>query len=77
MKFEEFVKTIQEYESDTFSAQRTKITKEEATEIAENILKELIGAYMDGGMITLHLMDIRDVGDEYDLFIDTPKGVKG
>lgn len=74
MKFNKFVKTIQEYESDTFSAQRTKITKEEATEIAENILEALIDAYMDGGMITQHLMDIRDVDDEYDLFIENQEG---
>jgi len=68
MKFEEFIKEIWEYESDTFSASKTKLTKEEAEEIAENILFELTEAYNDGGRISQNLLDLRGVEEEGDLY---------
>jgi hypothetical protein len=64
-KFDELVKSIMEYESDTFSAERSEITLDEAIEIADKFvchkIQGLIDTHtMDGVMIDEELAEIRD-----------------
>jgi hypothetical protein len=61
MTFDQFVQEIMEYESDTFSAQGSKITKAEATAVAENIIRNYVINIMDGIMLDMHLSEIRDL----------------
>jgi hypothetical protein len=55
-----FLKQIQEYESDTFSAVRSKITLKEAGDIAEKILSAWIENQLDGVMLSEALSELRD-----------------
>lgn len=64
MKFEQFVEIIGEYESDTFSAQGSQITPEEAREVAEVILATWVDDHLDGVRIDAVLDGLRDKGDD-------------
>lgn len=64
-RFEELVDTIEQYESDTFSAESSRLTREEAETIAlEFVLRDLDKRIrcetMDGDMITEQLAIIRE-----------------
>lgn len=59
MKFKELVKEIMEYESDTFSAKGSKITKKEATIFAEKILDRAFER-VDGVSIDVFLDNYRE-----------------
>lgn len=62
--FNELVNYISKYESDTFSASQRKITLEEASEIAAQLVNLYIkrctdGVMLDGTMIEERLFDMR------------------
>lgn len=61
MSFREFVRYIHAYESDTFSAEASKITESEATMIAQSLLKQWAEDNLDGTMISGYLSEIREV----------------
>ncbi len=67
-KEESFVEIIMRYESNTFSAKGSKITKDESFDIANNILSSWIENNLDGEMITDKLMDIREVEEQGELY---------
>ena len=60
---EQFAEMIGEYESDTFSAQGSEITKEEAMEVAKAILAHWIDSRLDGVIIDGTLAEIREAKD--------------
>ena len=59
--FDELVKTINEYESDTFSASGSEITISEAIQIADNLVCHKIQ-----GMIDTHTLDGVMIDEELD-----------
>ena len=59
MKFEDLVKHIKEYESDTFSAEGSEITQEEAEKVAERLIGVWVDENLDGVSIDSVLADIR------------------
>lgn len=59
MTFKEFAEHIRTYESNTFSASGWKITKSEATKVAESFLEVFIDN-IDGIGITDSLDEIRE-----------------
>lgn len=64
-KYMELVKSIQEYESDTFSATASKLTKKEANHIANllvcHAIQDLIDTdTMDGVRLSEELEDLRE-----------------
>lgn len=54
------VDTIMQYESDTFSADASKITEKEARIVADAIVKAYVDNRLDGVTIASFLEDIRD-----------------
>lgn len=62
------IKTILEYESDTFSAEGTHITEDEAMSISEIIIEHWFNSYLDGTIITQELMDCRGVDEQDELY---------
>ncbi|MEB3215562.1 MAG: hypothetical protein VKN72_04765 [Nostocales cyanobacterium 94392] len=54
-----FISEIENYESDTFSAQRAKITRKEAEEVAERLLNNWSLDHLDGQQIGTYLSLIR------------------
>ena len=58
MTFDQFVKSIETYESDTFSAEGSEITHVEATKVAERYL-DSIEDHMDGIGIDVYLDEVR------------------
>ncbi len=57
----ELIDTILKYESDTFSAEGSEISREEATKIAQRMIKVWIEHDLDGLWIQEWLDDIRDI----------------
>ena len=64
MDWKTFVEHLQKYESDTFSAESSKITPEEAESVAKELLGEWVENKLDGTMIESYLEYIRPVEDE-------------
>lgn len=60
MKFDQLVKEILEYESDTFSASGFEITKEEAKQVAERCIEWFVNNRMDGVILDEFLFAIRE-----------------
>ena len=63
-----FIEKIKAYESDTFSAKGTKITDDEAFEVANRILSNWIENHLDGTVISCQLLDVRDLDEEGELY---------
>ena len=61
-KFLELVETIRTYESDTFSAEASKLTRSEALKIASNLVCHKIQ-----GMIETHTMDGDIISQELEI----------
>lgn len=59
MKWNDFVEEILTYESDTFSAEGSKITRIEAEQVAEKML-DSFERHLDGVSIDAYLEEIRD-----------------
>jgi len=52
--------TIKEYDSDTFSSEGSKITDQEILQIADLIIDEWVGHYLDGVLISELLERVRE-----------------
>lgn len=59
MTFEQFVKEIRTYESDTFSAKGQKLRPAEAARIARKILGRWREDHLDGCVIDIALDEVR------------------
>lgn len=59
MTFKQFVEMICEYESDTFSAEGSQITEDEAIKVAEKYL-DSVEAHIDGVGIDARLDEVRE-----------------
>lgn len=60
MTFPQLVNYIETYCSDTFGAESSEITHDEAIEVAEHIIQEMVNKHIDGVMIDCYLNDIRE-----------------
>lgn len=64
-KFCELIKTVREYESDTFSAEESKLTDAEALKITQSLVLRALDSLieldeLDGVIISEELENIRD-----------------
>ena len=60
---DQLVDEVMAYESDTFSASRSGITKEEAGQVVEQAVRALWDTWIDGASIDEKLSELRETDD--------------